>query len=823
MRDNWPYIQLFSIHGLLRSKNMELGRDADTGGQIKYVIELAQQLSQRDDVGRIDLFTRLVSDKRVSSDYANPVEIVNDKFRIIRIKCGGRKYMRKELLWPHLNEFTDQTIKYIKREKKIPDIVHGHYPDGGYVAMQLSSIFGLPFVYTGHSLGRSKLVKLLDEGMREHEIIKKYKIDQRINTEEKILANADLVIASTHHEIEKQYGQYRNYKVARYEVIPPGIDINKFYPFYHDVLEEKEKTEDARYAQASMIKELDRFFVQPDKPLILALCRPDKRKNISGLIRTFGEDLELQIMANLAVFAGIRKNIDAMEENERDVLTGMLLMMDRYDLYGKMAIPKRHDFEYEVPALYRIAAEKRGVFINPALTEPFGLTLLEASATGLPIVATNDGGPNDIIQNCDNGILINPNNGKEISKSLRKIIANSDLWETYSKNGIMNVRKHYTWQSHASTYIKHIKELVDAGSASDMRPIKPKGIHGQRLFNLNYFIITDIDNTLIGEDNSNLDAFLGILEKYREKIGFGVATGRTIDSTYEILEKHKIPQPDIIISSVGSEIYYGADKTYGKGWASHIASEWNRDKIVKSLETIPFLKYQEEAVQRKFKASYYMKPGKDRLAKVHECLLNNKLRYNLIYSHNEFLDILPFRASKGKAIRYLSYKWEIPLKHFLVCGDSGNDEEMLRGEPKAVVVGNYSPELNALKGSRNRNVNPKLTPCDNPILTPLSLWLKELHSYSFYSPFMGEGRVFRDGRGRREPIGDRSPLPSRPSIHFKFVGATTPIPFAHCSRYPPWLYLQLKSDKNTRFLGLKCRRTHLRFYKYRKSHYRQTM
>jgi sucrose-phosphate synthase len=49
----------------------------------------------------------------------------------------------------------------------------------------------------------------------------------------------------------------------------------------------------------------------------------------------------------------------------------------------------------------------------------------------------------------------------------------------------------------------------------------------------------------------------------------------------------------------------------------------------------------------------------------------------------------------------LSYRWEIPLSNFLVCGDSGNDEEMLRGEPRAVVVGNYSHELEDLKRGRN--------------------------------------------------------------------------------------------------------------------------
>jgi sucrose-phosphate synthase len=162
-----------------------------------------------------------------------------------------------------------------------------------------------------------------------------------------------------------------------------------------------------------------------------------------------------------------------------------------------------------------------------------------------------------------------------------------------------------------------------------------------------------------------------------------------------------VPAPDFIISSVGSEIYYGLDKTPEQGWSSHIAAHWQREKIKNLLADFEFLNYQEEATQREFKISYYMQPGKDRISKIHSRLLHQKCRYNLIYSHDEFLDILPFRASKGKAIRYLSYKWEIPLKNFLVCGDSGNDEEMLRGEPCAVVVGNFSHELTVLKGSRN--------------------------------------------------------------------------------------------------------------------------
>jgi len=701
MKNSKLYIQMFSIHGLVRSENMELGRDADTGGQVKYVIELADRLSRRDEIGQVDLFTRLISDKTVSEDYANPIEPLNEKCRLIRIQCGGRKYIRKELLWPHLDEYIDKTIKHIKRGKRIPDIVHGHYPDAGYVAMHLAGIFGIPFVFTGHSLGRIKRQKLLNDGMNETAINKRYKIDHRIQIEERIIGDAELIITSTRQEIEQQYGMYQGKDYPLFSVIPPGLDIEKFYPFYHDLLPETERTESAMYAQASVLRELNRFYIHPDKPLILALCRPDRRKNISGLIQAYGEDMELQAMANLAVFAGIRKDITDKEDNERDVLTTMLLLMDKYDLYGKMAIPKKHDIENEVPELYRITAEKKGVFVNAALTEPFGITLLEAAATGLPIVATNDGGPKDIIENCRNGIIVDPTNPKAVACAIKDLIADPDKWEQFSKNGIMNVRKHYTWDSHAEKYSKEITVLNQKIHSPEHQVAVPTDPIGRRLAKLNYFIITDIDNTLTGGDNHMLSDLLDLLRNHHKHIGFGVATGRTVDSAVKHLKENEIPIPDVMITSVGAEIYYGKDLHYGQGWETHIAKNWNRNRIKRLLNGFDFLEYQEETTQRKFKISYFMEPSKDRLAQIHHQMLKNNCKYTLIYSHEKFLDILPRRASKGKAIRYLSYKWETPLGNFLVCGDSGNDEEMLRGEPLAVVVGNYSQELETLRGRRN--------------------------------------------------------------------------------------------------------------------------
>ena len=122
-----------------------------------------------------------------------------------------------------------------------------------------------------------------------------------------------------------------------------------------------------------------------------------------------------------------------MPDNEREVLTDILLLMDKYNLYGKLAIPKRHDTQNEVPELYRISADTGGVFINAALTEPFGLTLIEAASCGVPVVATDDGGPRDIIKNCKNGILVDVSNTKNISKAINKILDENKLWKSYLK------------------------------------------------------------------------------------------------------------------------------------------------------------------------------------------------------------------------------------------------------------------------------------------------------------------------------------------------------------------------------------------------------
>ncbi len=693
MANNGLYIQLYHIHGLIRGQNLELGRDADTGGQTKYVSELAQSLSERADIRKIEIVTRKIEDKDISRDYAQSRETINEKLSIIRIRCGGLKYHRKELLWNHLEEFVDKAIKYVKGNDDLPDIIHSHYADAGYVCTELTKFFGIPLIHTGHSLGRDKLNNLLKNGLTREEINKRYKINQRIEAEEGVIFFADRIITSTKQEIKKQYSLYENTNEDKFVVIPPSVGLDRFYPYN----EKREWNTEEKEVRENIREELWRFFTNLHKPLILSLCRPEKRKNISGLIEAYGEDKELQKKANLAIFAGIRKDISRMPDIEREVLTEILLHMDKYNLYGKMAVPKTHDVEDEVPELYRIGAETRGVFVNSAFSEPFGLTLIEAASSGLPVVATDDGGPRDILVNLDNGELVDVSESKNIADGIHKILDDEDLWEKYSNNGIKRVEEFYSWEAHTERYLEVLNEVLEENKEEPKTFIST----GKKLLNYDKFMIFDIDDTLLGDPEA-AERLKKVIQENNDKIGFGVATGRTVDSARNILKENDFILPDLIISSVGSEIYYQnkEDYVFSTGWKSHISQGWKRDKIEKTLKDFDFLEYQEEETQREFKVSYFIEDADVNSQKVIDRLVENKIKANCIISHSNYLDILPARASKGRAVRYIAYRWNIQHNNILVAGDSGNDEDMLTGELLGVIVGNHGEELKKLIGRR---------------------------------------------------------------------------------------------------------------------------
>lgn len=700
--ENGYYIQLFSPHGLIRHKDAEIGRDKDTGGQVKYVLEMLESLSLHPSVRKVDLFTRRITDKRVSPAYSKEIEQVNDRARIVRISCGGPTYRQKETLWDHLDEFVDRTIRFIEDQGDVPDIVHGHYADGNYLAGQLSEVFGIPSLATGHSLGRNKKNILLQSGLSEEKINERFNMNRRIEVEEKLLLTADAIIVSTQNIIDTQYKQYDHGAAARYHVIPPGVNPEIFYPFYRLDMPSFKMSIEQEQIIYRVNSDIERFLFNPGKPLILSIGRADKRKNFETIIQAYGQDKALQAMANLAIFAGVRQDISLMPAEEQDILKNLLLLLDKYDLYGKMAIPKKNDPKLEVPEIYRLAARKKGVFLNATPGENFGLTIVEAAACGLPVIASPTGGPKEILQKCENGLLVDVDDPVAIAEALKKILADNLLWETCSSNGIKATSQLYSWTNFAERYVEVIDKIFEDRNR-DADKLNQKQAYGRKLSKARLVVICDLDGTLVeGDDAEGLTEFSAWINERKGEVAFGVASGRNRQLTEAAFTQYDLPKPDIIICSAGSEIYYTENFIKDKGFEKHINFQWKRDELQKKLDSITGLKLQGPEAQWPFKLSYFVETSFDKksIEEIYAFLHAHKLRAKVLLTDNKYLDFLPIRASKGSAVRYLSYKWKLPMEQFITAGNGGNDKDMLTGKAHGIVVSNHSAELASLKKNK---------------------------------------------------------------------------------------------------------------------------
>lgn len=673
-------VALLSLHGLIRVQEPELGRDADTGGQIRYVLELATELAQHPQVSDVELITRQVIDARVDDSYARLEEEIAPNARLVRIPFGPKRYLRKESLWPYLEMFIDQTLVHFKRHG-LPDVIHGHYADAGMAGAQLARLLHIPYVFTGHSLGRVKKQRLLagDEDRELDKLERKYRFRTRIEAEETALETAAMVVTSTNQEVEQQYALYHHYQPDRMEVIPPGVDLSAF----------REPGPD--WTRPAIATDINCFLRDPTKPIILTMARPDERKNLEMLVRVYGESEELQNRANLVLVLGTRDDMRQLPKAQREIIFNILYLIDFYDLYGLVAYPKSHQ-PSDVPEIFRMVTHGRGVFINPALTEPFGLTLLEAAGSGLPVVATNDGGPRDIIANCRNGLLVDPLDPSSIEHALLRVLTEPEQWDAWSRDGIAGAHEHYTWKKHVERYVRDLRDIL----AHSERPAVSEGGRVRQIPRFDRLIITDLDNTLTGDDEA-LREFLQLLGK-NDHVGFGIATGRTLDSAQGLISELDLPRPDVLITDAGTRLHYGEKLTPDLSWRKQIGEAWQPEEVRRVLDGIPGLYPQAEENQSHLKVSYEIDRAKSpSLSGIKKILREAGLRAKVGLSFGMYLDIIPVRGGSDLSLRHLLWKWGFSPEHVLVAGDSGNDSGMLLGRTLGVVVGNYSKELERLK------------------------------------------------------------------------------------------------------------------------------
>ena len=104
-----------------------------------------------------------------------------------------------------------------------------------------------------------------------------------------------------------------------------------------------------------------------------------------------------------------------------------------------------------------------------------------------------------------------------------------------------------------------------------------------------------------GEETDGLDELTEWVTERKDKVVFGIASGRNLEVTKEALAKYNLPAPDILICSAGSEIYYTDEFIPDNGYESHIDYQWKRNKLQEVLSKFPGIELQGPEAQWRFK------------------------------------------------------------------------------------------------------------------------------------------------------------------------------------------------------------------------------
>ena len=211
-------------------------------------------------------------------------------------------------------------------------------------------------------------------------------------------------------------------------------------------------------------------------------------------------------------------------------------------------------------------------------------------------------------------------------------------------------------------------------------------------------LCTDLDGTFIGNDDSMYELLRAIEDK---DILLVFSTGRHLQSVMQFVHEKGIRIADACICMVGTVVYFAhkGELIPDNNWSQIISQDWEREKIVRLVADIKELVWQDDEWQTEFKASYFLRENQDKvLQEINQRMQKAKLKAKIIYSSSKFLDFLPVKSGKSKAVRYVVDNFGIRTENVIVCGDSGNDLDMFKSGFKGIIVGNARTELKDFEG-----------------------------------------------------------------------------------------------------------------------------
>ncbi len=484
-------VVLVSVHGWFAQANV-LGRP-DTGGQLVYLFDQARALEKYlkrlwRQAGvpvkpEIIILARQIpeADGTTCNRRKERIRGTENGF-ILRLPFRNargevlRHWISRFQVWPYLQRFAQEAFAEIKAEfgGTAPDLVVGNYSDGNMVAAVMGREWNVPVAVVAHALEKNKYL-LSDLYWKDLEAEYYFSIHFLSD----ILASnaADFIQVSSYQEIAgtvTELGQYESYELftlpglyrvfsginihsARFVINPPGTDVNVYHPYSTERRGDREREaeiEQLAFRNSADGDDIKGRLADPSKPFLFTMARLDKIKNLTGLVKAYGRRPALRRAANLLIVSGVTELHQSEDHEEQEQIRLMAHLFNQYDLWDNVCwIPAKRG-QGKFPHFYRFTARRGGIFVQPAIFEAFGLTVLEAMACGLPVIATRFGGPASVIEDNVSGILYDPNRAQELERAVLRLLnekndTGESFWESVSRAGLRRVHEHFSWEGHA--------------------------------------------------------------------------------------------------------------------------------------------------------------------------------------------------------------------------------------------------------------------------------------------------------------------------------------------------------------------------------------
>jgi len=478
---------ILSPHGYFGQSNV-LGLP-DTGGQVVYILDQVRALEKEmrkriaeqglDITPQIVVVTRLIPEagKTSCNERLEPI-LGTEHARVLRVPFRNKngeiipQWISRFEIWPYLEDFASDVEKEILGELGgRPDLIIGNYSDGNLVATLLAHNLHVTQCNIAHALEKAKYL-YSDLYWKDNDA--QYHFACQFTADLIAMNAADFIITSTYQEIagrEDSVGQYESYRTftlpglyrvvdgidlydPKFNIVSPGADPDVYFPYTeteHRLTGVKDEIDSMLFGDT--LPDTRGVLADADKPLLFTMARLDRIKNITGLVEWYAGSPELRERANLVVIAGHVDATKSTDREEQDQIGIMHQLMDEHGLDGQVRWLGIHLEKRLAGELYRSIADHGGVFVQPALFEAFGLTVIEAMSSGLPTFATMYGGPLEIIEHGTSGFHIDPNHPEKsvatLIQFLDRCAEDQGYWARISEGGLERVRRRYTWELYA--------------------------------------------------------------------------------------------------------------------------------------------------------------------------------------------------------------------------------------------------------------------------------------------------------------------------------------------------------------------------------------